>query len=81
MTFAEFNKWCNNRCCDGNWGMYEAMCCIAMCSEVLKQRALFGAKRKREKYWQSHPDRPLVEQIVHETNLKIEEKKHENNRA
>ena len=28
MKFKEFAKWCNERACDGCWGMLEAMACI-----------------------------------------------------
>lgn len=36
MTFKEFTAWCNERACDGRWGMVEAMVCIDLMAEIRK---------------------------------------------
>lgn len=36
MKFKEFTNWCNERACDGCWGMLEAMACIDLIGEVKK---------------------------------------------
>ena len=36
MTFKEFNKWCNERACDGCWGFVTAASCIAIVDELNK---------------------------------------------
>lgn len=46
MKFKEFTNWCNERACDGCWGMLEAMTCISLIKEIRK--APFW---KREKIW------------------------------
>lgn len=69
MTFKEFSKWCNERACDGCWGMYTAMVCINACSEVLTLPFW-----KREKAWQKiNAESEIVELFVKPTNAKIEE--------
>jgi hypothetical protein len=47
VTYKQFKSWCNERACDGRWGMNTALACI----EVMKQinRKPFW---KREKEWQ-----------------------------
>ena len=34
MTFKEFREWCNDRACDGCWGMNAATICIGVISEI-----------------------------------------------
>ena len=46
MTFKEFSKWCNERACDGCWGMKEAMICVTICEDIYKKPFW-----KREKIW------------------------------
>ena len=46
MKFKEFVNWCNERACDGYWGMIEAMICIDLIGEI--REASFW---KREKLW------------------------------
>ena len=36
MKFKEFVNWCNERTCDGCWGMLEAMTCIDLINEIRK---------------------------------------------
>lgn len=44
MKFKEFENWCNERACDGCWGMLTAMVCIDLIGKVKK--APFWKKRK-----------------------------------
>ena len=70
MKYKEFNNWCNERACDGCWGLNEAMTCIDICH-------LFSyiPKWKQEKAWQHFLSRDVLEQIVIETNEIIEKTK------
>jgi hypothetical protein len=36
MKFKEFTNWCNERACDGYWGMSEAITCINLINEIMK---------------------------------------------
>ena len=67
MTFKEFVIWCNERACDGCWGMNEAMICIAITSEI-KNKPFW----KRKKEWKKFEDE-VVTKIVNPINKKIEE--------
>lgn len=66
MKFKEFNDWCNERVCDGRWGLKEAITCVGVCEDVLEHRCF------REKAWRKHELRNTVEKIVEETNKIIE---------
>ncbi|OUO78198.1 hypothetical protein B5F53_11665 [Blautia sp. An249] len=68
MKYREFVKWCNERACDGCWGMLEAMICIWVLEEVRK--APFW---RREKVWREQYENDVVNQIVEPTNQKIKE--------
>lgn len=68
MTFKEFKTWCNQRACDGCWGMLDAMVCIDIIQTV--QKKLFW---KREKFWQEEYANDVMEQIVNPIERKIEE--------
>ena len=35
MTFKEFVEWCNDRACDGCWGMIESMVCMDIISSIV----------------------------------------------
>ena len=71
MTFKEFDEWCNERACDGCWGMNEALICCRVCGIIHNQaKGLFKSK-KREKLWNEYPDKEIVEEIVKQTNKKI----------
>lgn len=63
MTFKEFTAWCNERACDGRWGMVEAMVCIDLMAEIRKLSFW-----KREKFWRElYEKRILTDQaITHE---------------
>ena len=67
MTYREFRDWCNQRACDGCWGMREAMICIDICEEI--QKLPFW---KRKKKWREY-ERDVVSLIVEPTNTKIRE--------
>lgn len=43
MSFKEFVRWCNERACDGCWGMSAAITCIGIMHEVEKN--LFGKEK------------------------------------
>ena len=67
MTFKEFSDWCNERACDGCWGMQTAIFCINVMNEVNKQ--VFW---KKEKKWQElNADDCIVKGIVEPINQKI----------
>ena len=70
MKYKEFNDWCNERACDGRWGLREAMACVDICH-------LFSyiPKWKREEAWQHFQSRDVLELIVTETNKIIEKTK------
>ena len=34
MTYIEFKDWCNQRVCDGQWSLVEAMDCISIMKEI-----------------------------------------------
>ena len=69
MTFKEFTKWCNERACDGCWGMKEAIQCMEIGTLIAKQRFW-----KREKIWKDYCDEVgIVEKIVEPTSRKIAE--------
>lgn len=68
MTFREFVSWCNERACDGCWGMLEAMVCIDIIGKVRKQRFW-----KRERFWQEEHAVDVMEQIVNPIEKKIAE--------
>lgn len=66
MTFKEFVAWCNERACDGCWGLIEATLCIDIVQDV--RRKPFW---RREKYWHETHEEQVVHQIVYPTNQKI----------
>jgi len=68
MTFKKFEAWCNQRACDGCWGMLEAMTCIDILGTVRK-KGLW----KREKFWQEEYATDVMEQIVNPIEKKIAE--------
>lgn len=55
MTFKEFTAWCNERACDGRWGMVEAMVCIDLMAEIRKlsfwKREKFGGSCMKSVFW------------------------------
>lgn len=69
MTFKEFKAWCNQRACDGCWGMLEAMVSIDLIETVNKQPFW-----KREKFWKQEYEQKVLDEIVNPINDRIGEK-------
>lgn len=67
MKFKEFNSWCNDRACDGCWGMNEAIICVRVATEILQEPFW-----KREKIWKTKYKDEIVNKIVIPTNKLIE---------
>ena len=68
MKFKEFSRWCNNRACDGFWGMSEAMICVRVCEEIYTYPFW-----KREKIWKEKYKDEIENKIVNKTNELIRE--------
>lgn len=68
MTFKEFNKWCNERACDGCWGFVTAASCIAIVDELNKVPFW-----KREKIWKRDYENSIVNNVVIPINNKMKE--------
>ena len=66
MTFKEFMTWCNERACDGRWGMVEAMVSIDLMVEIRKLLPW-----KREKVWREQYEKQVLDEIVDPINQKI----------
>lgn len=72
MKFKEFVNWCNQRACDGCWGMSEAMTCLVLIAEVRKVPFW-----KREWYWKENYEQQVMEEIVNPINKKVKEMREE----
>lgn len=70
MKFKEFINWCNERTCDGYWGMLTAMACIDLIGEVKKVPFW-----KREKIWKENYEQQVLEEIINPIEKKLEEMK------
>ena len=69
MKYKEFIEWCNQRACDGCWGILTAKFCIDIMREVQDQFPW-----KREKRWQElEKEYSIVEKVITPTNNKIKE--------
>lgn len=68
MKFKEFENWCNERACDGCWGMLEAMACIDLIGEVKKVPFW-----KREKFWKENYEQQVLEEIINPIEKKLED--------
>ncbi|MCK9480042.1 MAG: hypothetical protein M0R40_11180 [Firmicutes bacterium] len=69
MTFKEFSAWCNQRACDGMWGINTAIVCMEAGTAIAKKPFW-----KREKEWQKwNADQHIEEIFVNWTNEKIAE--------
>lgn len=69
MNYKQFLKWCNERACDGCWGLHEAIICSRI-AETLYELPFW----KRNKFWHNvNKDFKIVELFVEPTNKKIEE--------
>lgn len=69
MTYKEFNAWCNDRACDGCWGILTAITCAELIRHL--NRLPFW---KREKAWQEMREQ-VLDGIVNPINEKIREYK------
>ena len=72
MTFKEFRKWCNQRACDGCWGIVTASACISIMKS--SQSVPFW---RREKVWKREFENSAVNEIVIPIENKIKEKENE----
>lgn len=59
MTFKEFDRWCNERACDGLWGYLEFNYCVSIIKDVRRMMPW-----KREKYWKKNYAQWVVKTIV-----------------
>ena len=66
IKFKEFINWCNERACDGCWGILEAMACIALIKEIRKIPFW-----KREKFWKENYEQQVVEEIINPIEKKL----------
>lgn len=66
MTYREFKKWCNERACDGYWGLREAIICGQIISKINDTPFL-----KRKKVWLDM-EQDVLDNIVTPTNNLIE---------
>lgn len=66
MKYKEFIDWCNQRACDGCWGLQEAVMCLDIIDKVQKT-SIFKRKNK----WKEVE--PVATEIVTKTNEKIKE--------
>ena len=67
MTYKEFCSWCNQRACDGYWGMSVAIACIDIMNVVKKQRFW-----RREKFWKENYEKVVLKTIVDPIEEKIQ---------
>lgn len=74
MTFKQFTNWCNERACDGHWGMLEAIVCMDIGTKINKLPFW-----KREKAWKGQYENSVVNEIINPTEKKIAEFERENN--
>lgn len=68
MKFKQFKWWCEERACDGCWGVIEAQMCI----EILRELRAYWPWQ-REKEWQRQYKEWVMEHIVNPINAKIGE--------
>ena len=70
MKFKEFVNWCNERACDGCWGMLEAIACINVINEIMKIQFW-----KRENFWKENYEQQVLKEIIDPIEKKLEEMK------
>ena len=67
MKFRQFAKWCNDRACDGRWGLSAAIICSNIVETIYKQPFW-----KREKIWQdTNEELKIVKNYVEPINKLI----------
>ena len=74
MKYKEFVAWCNQRACDGLWGMNTALCCIEVVNHIKKMPFW-----KRERVWKQSYELVVLNVIVYPTNELIASMERENN--
>lgn len=52
VSFEEFDKWANERACDGAWSINDALNSAEAIRLVFEVKPLFGRKKAREKEWE-----------------------------
>lgn len=70
MKYKEFVNWCNERACDGWWGMDLTMLCIGVMQDIIKE--FFWEKVKA---WRKHELYEYICQHISQINIKIENNK------
>lgn len=68
MKFKEFEAWCNERACDGCWGMLTAMVCIDLIGKM--RNVSFW---KREKVWKEKYEKQVTDEIINPIEEKMKE--------
>jgi hypothetical protein len=78
MTYKQFFDWCNERACDGMWGLYEALVCTDVINKIesVKVSGFHFRKKKlteqaRENAWIKLNSKWRIEEIINATNKKI----------
>lgn len=66
MTFKEFVNWCNDRACDGKWGMLEAIACVEIIRTVRRKLPW-----RRERFWRERYKGQVTLEIVRPINERI----------
>lgn len=62
MTYKEFKDWCNERACDGCWGLLTAMICVEIVHDM--DHTPFWKRRKK---WREL-EKKVITEIVEPTN-------------
>ena len=80
MTYKEFREWCNDRACDGQWGMNTAMFCIKILTQIEDVRItgfhLFKKRAKdeaKEIAWQKYNSDLKIEEVFVNGTRKVAE--------
>lgn len=68
MKYKEFKEWCNQRACDGFWGIQTVIKCTTIMNKYNKIPFW-----KREKVWAKSTDRDFAIELKRYTENRIEE--------
>lgn len=69
MTYKGFLNWCNDRVCDGCWGLREAKDCIRIAKAIHSQPFW-----RRKKFWNEINKDNQIERIyINPTNQRIQQ--------
>ena len=63
MKYKEFVKWCNQRACDGQWGINTAIRCIEVINHI--NELPFW---KKERVWKQNFESAILNEIVYPVN-------------